>query len=79
MLKYPFDFKKVKIAPYISDEIFIASNATGFNENRFYAGMEFGLTKYVKFDVYYLLRDNRIKADKWSCANVLGTKVKIMF
>jgi len=78
-LKYPFDFKKIKIAPYVSDEIFIASNATGFNENRFCSGLEFGLTKYVKFDIYCLLKNNRIKADKWSRANVLGTKIKIMF
>ena len=79
MLKYPFDFKKIKIAPYVSDEIFISSNATGFNENRFYSGLEFGLTKYLKFDIYYLLKNNRIKSDKWSRANVLGTKIKIMF
>lgn len=78
-LKYPLDFKKIKITPYLSDEIFISSNATGFNENRFYAGTEFGLTKYVKFDIYYLLKDNRIKADKWSSINVWGTKLKISF
>lgn len=78
-LKYPIDFKKIKITPYVSDEVFIASNATGFNENRFYAGTEFTLTKNLKVDLYYLLKDNRIKDEKWSCANVLGTKLKIIF
>ncbi|MFA5147414.1 MAG: DUF2490 domain-containing protein [Candidatus Omnitrophota bacterium] len=78
-LKYPIDLKKIKITPYISDEIFIVSNSAGFNENRFYAGMELGLAKYLKFDVYYLLRENRIRADKWSSSNILGTKLKIAF
>ncbi len=76
-LKYPFDFKK--ITPYVSDEIFIASNATGFNENRFSSGLEFGLTKYVKADIYYMIRSMRGVGDKWSDANVLGTKLKISF
>jgi len=78
-IKYPFDFQGIKIIPYVSDEIFIASNGTGFNENRFYAGAEFGVTKHVKCDIYYLLKDNRIKNAKWSCANVLGAKLKIIF
>ena len=64
-LKYPFDFRSIKIAPYTSDEIFISSNATGFNENRFYSGLELGLTKYVKADIYYLLRSSKIAGDKW--------------
>ncbi len=79
MLKYPLDFKKIKIAPYVADEIFIASNATGFNENRFYSGLEFGLTKYVKADIYYMMRSIRGVGDKWSEANVLGTRLKISF
>ncbi|MBP7055277.1 MAG: DUF2490 domain-containing protein [Candidatus Omnitrophica bacterium] len=78
-IKYPFDFKGIKVSPYLSDEIFISSNSTGFNENRFYAGAECGLTKYVKFDIYYLLKENKLKDSKWSSANVLGTKVKIIF
>ena len=79
MLKYPFDFKTIKIAPYLSDEIFIASNSTGLNENRFYSGIEFGLTKYVKADIYYMMRSTRGTGDKWSEANVLGTKLKVSF
>lgn len=78
-LKYPFEFRKIKISPYLSDEIFIASNGTGFNRNRLYSGIEFGLNKYLKADIYYMLEDSRGKGDKWSCANILGTKVKIAF
>lgn len=79
LLKFPVDFARIKILPYLSDEIFVSSNATGYNENRFSSGLEFELTKYVKTDFYYMLKNNRIKDDKWSCANVLGTKIKIVF
>lgn len=79
MLKFPITFKGIKISPYTSDEIFISSNGTGFSENRFYSGAEFELTKYVRADIYYLLKSGRISDDKWSNANVLGTKIKIAF
>lgn len=79
MFKIPFDFRSINITPYVSDEIFVSSNGAGFSENRFYSGLEFGLTKYVKADIFYLLRSNRGRGDKWSCANVVGTKVKISF
>jgi len=78
-LKLPFDFAGIKISPYSSDEIFIASDSTGFNENRFSSGLEFDLTKYAKADIYYMFKSNRISGDKWNSANVLGTKAKIVF
>jgi hypothetical protein len=78
-LKYPFDFKGIKIAPYTSDEIFVSSNGTGFNQNRFQSGLEFELTKYVKADVAYMIQSIRGKGDKWYGANVLWTKIKVSF
>jgi hypothetical protein len=66
-------------SPYGADEIFISSNGASYNENRFYSGVEFELTKYVKADIYYLLKNNRAAGGKWSRANALGTKLKIMF
>lgn len=78
-IKYPINFKKITISPYVADEIFVSSNGTGYNENRFSAGTEFELTKYAKADIYYMLKENRIRADKWAWANVLGAKVKIAF
>ena len=78
-LKLPFDFMKIKVSPYASDEIFIASDSTGFNENRLSSGIEFDLTKYAKADIYYMFKSNKIKDDKWNSANVLGTKIRIAF
>lgn len=78
-LKYPIDFKKIKISPYVSDEIFVVSTGAGFNEDRFFTGIEFELTKYAKADFYYMLKENRTSGDKWTWANVLGIKAKIVF
>jgi hypothetical protein len=78
-IKFPFQFKTLVIAPYTSDEIFVSSNGTGFNHNRFQSGLEVGLTKYVKADISYMLASSRIKGDKWSNANVLWLKARIAF
>lgn len=78
-LKYPFEFKGIKIYPYTSDEIFISSNGRGFNNNRFQSGLEIELTKYVKFDVSYMLQSTRGNKDKWYDANVIWLKNKISF
>lgn len=78
-VKLPLDFMKMKVSPYASDEIFITSDSAGFNENRFSSGIEFGLTKYVKADIYYMFKSNKIKDHKWNSANVLGTKIRISF
>jgi len=79
VLKYPFNFHTIKIAPYTSDEIFVSSDGTGFHQNRFQSGLEFELTKYVKADIAYMLQSARVKGDKWSAANVLSTKIKVAF
>ena len=78
-LKYPIDLKRIKVSPYAADEIFVSSNGTGYSENRFSTGMEFDLSNYAKADLYYMLKENRIRADKWTFANTLGTKIKIAF
>jgi hypothetical protein len=79
LVKYPIDFKKIVIAPYISNEIFISSNGTGFNQDRLESGIEFGLTKYVKIDVSYMQQQVMIIGDKWKKTNVLWLKSKITF
>jgi hypothetical protein len=78
-IKFPLEFKKIKFSPYSCDEMFISSDSTGFNENRLSSGVEFELTKYAKFDMYYMFKENRIKNNKWNNTNVLGMKIKIAF
>lgn len=80
-VKFPLDIAKlkIKISPYSSDEMFMTSDSTGFDENRFSSGLEIELTKYIKTDLYYMFKSNKIKDNKWSNSNVLGTKIKIVF
>lgn len=78
-IKYPFEFKGITVAPYVSDEIFISSNSTGLHQNRFQPGVEFGLTKYVKADIAYMMQSLKGLNDKWYEANVLWMKLKIAF
>lgn len=78
-IKYPLDVLGVKAAPYLADEVFISSDGKGFNEDRFFSGIEVKPMENLAADVYYLLKLNRISGDKWTGANVLGMKVKISF
>jgi hypothetical protein len=81
LLRYPFEFRKMTIAPFTSDEIFVSSNGSGFNQNRFESGLEFGLTKYAKVSASYMQQQIRgsISGHKWYLANVLWFKARIMF
>ena len=77
-LKLPWKFTKFEIQPYLADEIFIVFNDTQFNQNRFYSGVGFILTKSIRAEIYYLLQSSK-SSGRWTDANVLGTKLKISF
>ena len=79
VLKIPFEFKGMKLAPYTSNEIFVSSNSRGYNQDRFQSGLEIELNKYMKFDVSYMWQTTRGKGDKWYDANVLWLKDKVAF
>jgi len=78
-LKYPLEFRDIKIIPYSSNEIFVISNGRGFSQNRFQSGLEIEINKYIRFDVSYMLQSLRGKGDKWYEANVLWLKNKVSF
>ncbi len=77
-VKLPWKFTKLEIQPYLADEIFLDFQNKAFSRNRFSPGFTMNLTKNVKAEIYYLLQSSR-SADKWVDANVLGTKVKLVF
>jgi hypothetical protein len=77
-VKAPWKFTKFEIQPYLSDEIFILmDDGQRFNKNRFSAGLGMSLTKNLKAEIYYMLQSS--KSAKWTEANVLGTKLKLVF
>jgi len=77
-IKTPWKFTKFEIQPYLADEIFINFNSTGFSRNRFYAGLGMSFFKHLKGEIYYL-RQNSNSSGNWITANVLGTKLKLIF
>lgn len=77
-VKFPWKFTRLGIQPYVSDEIFLNLNGIELNRNRFYAGFGFSLLKNVKSEVFYLLQSSK-SSGKWTDANVLGTKLKLIF
>jgi hypothetical protein len=52
-------------------------NEGTFNRNRLYSGFGLSLTKNLKGEIYYLLQST--KGSSWADANVLGTKLKLLF
>lgn len=78
-IKFPsIRLAKLKIQPYLADEIFLNFEGKSFNQNRFYCGFDMKLTKRLKAELYYLLRRSRHK-NEWKDTNVLGTKMKLVF
>lgn len=78
-IKAPWKFTKLGIQPFVSDEIFILiDDGQRLNENRAYAGLALNITKNIKGEIYYMLRSTK-SSNKWTEANVLGTKLKISF
>lgn len=81
-IRFPWKFTKMNVQPYLADEIFINSSGAAFNNNRFYSGLGFSLTKNVRGEIYYLLQHTRTvnkNSTNWPYVNVLGTKLKISF
>lgn len=78
--RLPWKFTKMEIQPYLSDEILVGlgDGANQLNQNRLYSGLGINLTKNLKGEVYYMLQSTK-NSGKWIDANVLGTKLKIMF
>lgn len=77
-VKLPWKFTTLEIQPFLSDEIFVDFNGMDLNRNRFYSGLGFILTKNIKGEIYYLLQSSK-GSGNWSDANVLGTKLKVLF
>ncbi len=77
-MKLPWKFTKIEIQPYLADEVFLNFFGTAFTKNRFFSGLGFNLTKNLKAEIYYLLQSSK-SSGVWSDANVLGTKLKLVF
>jgi len=78
MMKIPLELTKLKLQPYLADEVFINLDKEGYNRNRLYSGVTFKLSKNVKGEIYYLWQSSRASSG-WEDINVLGTALKFSF
>lgn len=77
-VKLPWKLTKFEIQPYVSDEIFILfDDGQRLSKNRATAGLAINITKNFKGDIYYMLQSS--KSTRWTKANILGTKFKLVF
>jgi Protein of unknown function (DUF2490) len=78
-VKAPWKFTRFEIQPYLADEIFILlDDGQRLSINRSFAGLGMSFTRNLKGEIYYLAQDTK-SSGKWSRANVLGTKFKLLF
>ena len=79
--KFTIEFPKLatlQLQPYIADEVFINLDREGYNNNRFYAGSSFKLTKTIEADIFYMWQSTRSDGGRKDI-NVLGFKLEIAF
>lgn len=77
-VKFPWKFTMLEIQPYLADEVFLDFQNKAFSRNRLYSGFSMNFTRNLKAEIYYLLQSSR-SGNNWVNANVLGTKLKLIF
>lgn len=79
-LSYPLEIWSLKAEPYVADEIFVSSDGTNLNRNRFYVGLKMKVLKNLKPEVFYMWQASKSgKSTKWTDHNVIGLKVGLAF
>ena len=76
--KLPGELTKLKLKPYLADEVYINFNEEGYVRNRFYSGVAFSIAKNVKADIYYLWQSSRASPGR-DDIHALGTKLIFRF
>lgn len=77
-VKFPWQFTRFNIQPYIADEIFVEMDRGDFTRNRFFSGLAMDLTEHWKAEIYYMLQASK-GSGSWTDVNALGVKMKISF
>lgn len=78
VVNLPFRVTEFNLQPYIADEIFINLGQSRINQNRFYSGLSFKLSKNLKTSVYYMLKSSK-QSSGWSNTNIIGTQIVFLF
>ena len=74
----PVAFTPWKLAPYMSQEIFVAFNEEDFNQHRVSGGFFVPLQEHVRFELFYVWKLNE-EGDDWHDTNIVGSYVHFQF
>jgi hypothetical protein len=77
-LEMPWELTALNIKPYVSEEVLINMDGSGFSSNRLIAGGVLALTKNVKLDLYYLWQATKTGSG-FDDVHALGTKLMFQF
>ncbi|MBU4376851.1 MAG: DUF2490 domain-containing protein [Candidatus Omnitrophica bacterium] len=78
-IKYPFPLFKLKLEPYVANEMFVDfKDKGGFTQNRLFGGLGIEILKGMKAELYYMFQCKK-SSGKWKDANIFGSKFKIAF
>jgi len=74
----PFELTKLKLQPYIADEVFIDLDKSEYVANRLYSGFSFTSSKRIKSEFFYLWKWGKSGGDR-TYINVIGAQLKLYF
>ncbi|MHC4556998.1 MAG: DUF2490 domain-containing protein [Planctomycetota bacterium] len=77
-IKLPFELTKLKLQPYIADEVFIDLDKSEYVGNRLYSGFSLVSSKRIKSELYYLWVWGKSGHDR-IYVNVIGAQLKFYF
>lgn len=74
----PYELTRLKLRPYVTDQVYINMDGSGFEKNRVYAGFNFKLSGDIESELYYM-RQWSESLGHWDELNVLGLDLKFRF
>ena len=75
-IQLPFGWTRLKIQPYVSNEVFIDFDKNEFNQNRLYFGSKLTFFKHLRGDLFYMCQS--IKSTGWKDNHIIGTNLRIV-
>jgi Protein of unknown function (DUF2490) len=77
-LKLPFELTRLKLRPYVADQIYLNMEGRAFDKNKIYFGASFKLSRGAESEIYYVWQSGKL-GDQWQELNALGLQLKVAF
>ena len=77
-IKMPYKLTKLKLQPYIADEVFINLDKSEYVANTLYSGFSLTSTTQIKSEHFYIWKSGKSGGDS-TYINVIGAQLKLYF